>query len=155
LAETDPSSYDRIVLINFKAMKPRLVKAYMDIAERFAQVSECQRLKVGAIVVKNGSILAHGWNGTPSGYKTNACELEDGTTSPFVLHAEQNALVKMAKSTESIEGAELFCTHSPCPECSKLIAQSGVKKVFYREAYRITEGLDVLEALGVAIEQVK
>lgn len=127
----------------------------MDIAERFAQVSECQRLKVGAIVVKNGSILAHGWNGTPSGYKTNACELEDGTTSPFVLHAEQNALVKMAKSTESIEGAELFCTHSPCPECSKLIAQSGVKKVFYREAYRITEGLDVLEALGVAIEQVR
>lgn len=127
----------------------------MDIAERFAQVSECQRLKVGAIVVKNGSILAHGWNGTPSGYKTNACELEDGTTSPFVLHAEQNALVKMAKSTESIEGAELFCTHSPCPECSKLIAQSGVKKVFYKKAYRITEGLDVLEALGVAIEQVR
>lgn len=135
-------------------MKPKLLKAYMDIAERFAQVSECKRLKVGAIVVKNGSILAHGWNGTPSGYKTNTCELEDGTTSPFVLHAEQNALVKMAKSTESIEGAELFCTHSPCPECSKLIAQSGVKKVYYREAYRITTGIDVLEALGVAVEQV-
>lgn len=126
----------------------------MDIAEIFAQVSECNKLKVGAIVVKNGSILAHGWNGTPSGYKTNVCELEDGTTSPFVLHAEQNALVKMAKSTESIEGAELFCTHSPCPECSKLIAQSGVKKVYYRTAYRITEGLEVLEALGVEIQQV-
>ena len=86
-------------------MKPRLIEAYMDIAERFAQVSECQRLKVGAIIVKNGSILAHGWNGTPSGFRTNVCELEDGTTSPFVLHAEQNVLVKMAKSTESIEGA--------------------------------------------------
>lgn len=135
-------------------MKPGLVRAYMDIAERFAQVSECQRLKVGAIVVKNGSILAHGWNGTPSGFRTNVCEMEDGSTSPFVLHAEQNALVKMAKSTESIEGAELFCTHSPCPECSKLLAQSGIKKVYFRHKYRITEGLDVLTELGVAIEQV-
>ena len=135
-------------------MKPQLIEAYMDIAERFAQVSECQRLKVGAIIVKNGSILAHGWNGTPSGFRTNFCELEDGTTSPFVLHAEQNVLVKMAKSTESIEGAELFCTHSPCPECSKLLAQSGVKKVYYKYAYRITEGLDVLDQLGVSTQQV-
>lgn len=136
-------------------MKPGLVKAYMDIAERFAQVSECQRLKVGAIIVKNGSILAHGWNGTPSGFRTNTCELEDGTTSPFVLHAEQNVLVKMAKSTESIEGAELFCTHSPCQECSKLLAQSGIKKVYYKYEYRITEGLDVLKELGVLVEKVK
>jgi dCMP deaminase len=135
-------------------MKPKLIKAYMDIAERFAQVSECERLKVGAIVVKNGSILAHGWNGTPSGYKTNICELEDGTTSPFVLHAEQNALVKMAKSTESIEGAELFCTHSPCPECSKLLAQSGIKTVYFKHKYRKTEGIDVLTQLGVKVEEV-
>lgn len=135
-------------------MKPKLVKAYMDIAERFAEVSECKRLKVGAIIVKNGSILAHGWNGTPSGFRTNICELEDGSTSPFVLHAEQNVLVKIAKSTESIEGAELFCTHSPCPECSKLLAQSGVKKVYYKHKYRITEGLDVLQELGVITEQV-
>lgn len=135
-------------------MKPGLLKAYMDIAERFAQVSECNRLKVGAIIVKNGSILAHGWNGTPSGFRTNVCELEDGSTSPFVLHAEQNVLVKMAKSTESIEGAEIFCTHSPCPECSKLLAQSGIKKVYYKHKYRITEGLDVLSQLGVETEQV-
>lgn len=135
-------------------MKPTLIKAYMDIAERFAKVSECQRLKVGALVVKNGSILAHGWNGTPSGFRTNVCELEDGTTSPFVLHAEQNALVKMAKSTESIDGAEFFCTHSPCPECSKLLAQSGVKKFYYKYEYRITTGLDVLKQLGVEVEQV-
>lgn len=135
-------------------MKPVLIKAYMDIAERFAEVSECQRLKVGAIVVKNGSILAHGWNGTPSGFKTNVCELEDGSTSPFVLHAEQNILVKMAKSTESIEGAELFCTHSPCPECSKLLAQSGVKKVYFKYEYRITDGIDILKELGVEVEKV-
>lgn len=126
----------------------------MDIAERFAQVSECERLKVGAIIVKNGSILAHGWNGTPSGFRTNVCELEDGSTSPFVLHAEQNVLVKMARSTESIQGAELFCTHSPCPECSKLLAQSGVSKVYYKNKYRVTDGIRVLEELGVAVEQV-
>jgi len=136
-------------------MKPELITAYMDIAERFAQVSKCNRLKVGAIIVKNGSILAHGWNGTPSGYKTNCCEDKNGVTSPFVLHAEQNVLVKMAKSTESIEGAELFCTHSPCSECSKLLAQSGIKKVYYKYKYRITEGIDVLNALGVETEEVK
>lgn len=135
-------------------MKPELVKAYMDIAERFALVSRCKRLKVGAIIVKNGSILAHGWNGTPSGYETNCCEEEDGSTSPFVLHAEQNVLVKMAKSTESIEGAELFCTHSPCPECSKLLAQSGVKKVYYKNRYRVAEGIAVLNALGITTEEV-
>lgn len=135
-------------------MKPQLISAYMDIAERFAQVSECKRLKVGAIIVKNGSILAHGWNGTPSGFRTNVCELEDGTTSPFVLHAEQNVLVKMARSTESIQGAELFCTHSPCPECSKLLAQSGVKKVYYKNKYRVIDGIKVLEELGVPVEQV-
>lgn len=127
----------------------------MDIAERFSEVSECQRLKVGAIIVKNGSILAHGWNGTPSGFRTNVCELEDGSTSPFVLHAEQNVLVKMAKSTESIDGSELFCTHSPCPECSKLLAQSGVRKVYYKYKYRITDGLDVLNQLGVDTEHVE
>lgn len=135
-------------------MKPELINAYMDIAERFAQVSKCERLKVGAIIVKNGSILAHGWNGTPSGYKTNCCEDKNGVTSPFVLHAEQNVLVKMAKSTESIEGAELFCTHSPCSECSKLLAQSGIKKVYYKYRYRITEGIEVLNALGVETQEV-
>lgn len=135
-------------------MKPELILAYMDTAERFAQLSCCKRLKVGAIIVKNDSILAHGWNGTPSGYKTNCCEDENGRTSPFVLHAEQNVLVKMAKSTESIEGAELFCTHSPCPECAKMLAQSGIKKVYFRYAYRISDGLDTLLDLGVDTEMV-
>lgn len=130
-------------------MKPELIKAYMDTAEIFANVSKCKRLKVGAIVVKNNSILAHSWNGTPSGFRTNCCEDEKGNTSPFVLHAEQNILVKMAKSTESIEGADLFCTHSPCEECAKLLAQSGVKRVYYKIAYRIPEGLNVLASLGV------
>lgn len=135
-------------------MKPEIKEAYMKTAELFAQVSNCKKLKVGAIVVKNGSILAHGWNGTPSGFYTNCCELEDGTTNPFVLHAEQNALVKMAKSSESIDKSELFCTHSPCPDCSKMIAQSGIKKVYYRTEYRIGDGIDVLKKLGVEVEKM-
>lgn len=135
-------------------MKQELIRAYMDTAERFAQLSKSQRLKVGAILVKNDSILAHSWNGTPTGFHTNTCELEDGTTSPFVLHAEQNVLVKMAKSAESIKGGELFCTHSPCPECSKLLAQSGIRKVYYGTEYRDPSGLAVLEQLGVEVEKV-
>ena len=135
-------------------MKSKIKEAYMRTAELFSEVSECNRMKVGAIVVKNGSILAHGWNGTPSGFHTNCCEKEDGSTNHFVLHAEQNALVKMAKSSESIDGADLFCTHSPCPDCSKMIAQAGVKKVYYRHEYRITDGIDVLKQLGVEIEKM-
>lgn len=126
----------------------------MDTAERFAQVSCCSRLKVGALVVKNDSILAHGWNGTPSGFSTNSCEEADGSTSKFVLHAEENVLVKMAKSTESIEGATMFCTHSPCASCSKLIAQCKVKKLYYKYEYRITDGLDILKSLNVEVERV-
>lgn len=135
-------------------MKEELKIAYMDIAERFAKVSECKRLKVGAIIVKHGSILAHGWNGTPSGFHTNCCELEDGSTNPFVLHAEQNVLVKMAKSTESIQGADLFCTHSPCPDCAKLLAQSGIRCVYYKIDYRKSEGIKVLLDLGVKVERI-
>ena len=135
-------------------MKPEIKEAYMKTAELFAQVSNCSKVKVGAIVVKNGSILAHGWNGTPSGFHTNCCELEDGSTNPFVLHAEQNALIKMAKSSESIDKSELFCTHSPCPACSKMIAQCGIKTVYYRNEYRIGDGIDVLRKLGVNVEKM-
>jgi len=136
-------------------LTPELINAYMDVAERFAQVSKCKRLKVGAIIVKNGSILAHGWNGTPSGYKTNNCECENGSTSPFVLHAEQNVLMKMAKSTESVDGADLFCTHSPCPECAKLIAQSGIRTVYYKHKYRLSEGINALHELNVDVRHME
>jgi dCMP deaminase len=135
-------------------MKPEIKKAYMKVAETFSNVSNCKRMKVGAIVVKNESILAHGWNGTPSGFHTNCCELPDGSTNPFVLHAEQNALIKMAKSSESTVGSELFCTHSPCPDCSKMIAQAGIKKVYYKHEYRISDGINVLKELGVEVEKL-
>lgn len=131
-----------------------LKQTYMKIAYEFSHLSCCKRLKVGAIAVKNGSILAHGWNGTPSGYYTNICELSNGNTSPFVLHAEENVIAKLAKSTESIENASIFCTHSPCPSCAKLLAQMGIKKFFYAENYRRSEGLDCLKKLGVEVEKV-
>lgn len=127
----------------------------MDTAFRFAELSHSARLKVGAIIVKNGSILAHGWNGTPTGFRTNICELIDGTTSPFVLHAEENAIIKMAKSSESITGADIFCTHSPCPGCSKLLAQGGINTVYYYHTYRDDTGIEVLRELGVKVVNVK
>lgn len=134
--------------------KEELKRTYMRIAKEFAALSQCTRLKVGAIAVKNGTIMAHGWNGTPSGYRTNKCENENGETDPFVLHAEENIIAKMAKSTESISGAEIFCTHSPCPGCAKLLAQMGIKSFFYEQEYRQNIGKDCLELLGVKVEQL-
>jgi dCMP deaminase len=130
-------------------IKKDLLLTYFDVAEAFAKLSHCSRTKVGALVVKNGSILAHGWNGTPSKYPTNVCEKPDGTTDPYVLHAEQNLIVKMAKSTESMQDCAVFCTHSPCQDCAKLLAQIGIKAFYYIHDYRDTRGLDVLNMLGV------
>lgn len=130
-------------------IKKDLVQTYFDVAESFSKLSHSKRLQVGAIVVKNGSILAHGWNGTPSKYKTNDCELEDGTTDPYVLHAEENLIVKMAKSTESMVNCSVFCTHSPCKGCAKLLAQIGIKDFYYINGYRDSSGLEVLDTLGV------
>lgn len=134
--------------------KLELKRAYMRIAHEFSFLSQCARLKVGAIAVKNGTIMAHGWNGTPSGYRTNKCEDEYGITNPFVLHAEENIIAKMAKSTESISGAEIFCTHSPCPGCAKLLAQMGIKSFYYETEYRNSIGKHCLELLGVHVEQL-
>jgi dCMP deaminase len=133
--------------------KPKFVDAYMDTARRFAQLSHAERLKVGAIVVKDDRIISIGYNGMPTGWD-NCCE-ENGKTKPEVLHAEANALTKLAKSTESGDGAVLFCTHSPCIDCAKLIAQSGISHVYYAEQYRSEEGLKFLVKSGVLIHNVK
>lgn len=135
-------------------MKEDLKRTYMRVALEFARMSRCQRAKVGAVAVKNGSILAHGWNGTPSGYKTNTCELPDGKTDPFVLHAEENIIVKMAKSTESLAGASIFCTLSPCCGCAKLLAQMGIDTFYYLDDYHDDAGLRCLELLGIKIEKI-
>ena len=126
--------------------------SYLEMAEIWAQNSYCKRRKVGALLVKDRMIISDGYNGTPSGFE-NICE-EDGVTKPYVLHAEANAITKVAKSGNSSEGATLYVTASPCMECSKLIIQSGIKRVVYRDEYRITDGIDLLRRAGIEVEKV-
>ena len=118
----------------------------------WAQNSYCKRRKVGALLVKDRMIISDGYNGTPSGFE-NICE-EDGVTKPYVLHAEANAITKVAKSGNSSEGATLYVTASPCLECSKLIIQAGIKRVVYRDEYRLTDGIDLLRRAGIEVERV-
>ena len=126
--------------------------SYLEMAQIWAQNSYCKRRKVGALLVKDRMIISDGYNGTPSGFK-NICE-EDGVTKPYVLHAEANAITKVAKSGNSSEGATLYVTASPCLECSKLIIQSGIKRVVYRDEYRLTDGIDLLRRAGIEVERV-
>lgn len=126
----------------------------MDLAERISKMSYARRLQVGSIIVKKNTILSYGWNGMPTGWDNN-CEIEliDGTlqTRPEVLHSESNAISKVAQSTESSQGAALFCTHAPCIDCAKLIHQSGIKTVYFKELYRNEVGLDFLRKSGVNV----
>ena len=126
--------------------------SYLEMAAIWAQNSYCKRRKVGALLVKDRMIISDGYNGTPSGFE-NICE-EDGVTKPYVLHAEANAITKVAKSGNSSEGATLYVTASPCLECSKLIIQSGIKRVVYRDEYRLTDGIDLLRRAGIEVERV-
>ena len=126
--------------------------SYLEMAEIWAQNSYCKRRKVGALLVKDRMIISDGYNGTPSGFE-NICE-EDGVTKPYVLHAEANAITKVAKSGNSSDGATLYVTASPCLECSKLIIQSGIKRVVYRDEYRLTDGIDLLRRAGIEVERV-
>ena len=122
---------------------------YMRMAAIWAENSYCQRRKVGALIVKDKMIISDGYNGTPAGFE-NICEDEEsGLTKPYVLHAEANAITKIARSGNSSEGATLYVTTSPCIECSKLIIQAGIKRVVYSVQYRITDGLDLLKRAGV------
>lgn len=122
---------------------------YMRMADIWAENSYCQRRKVGALIVKDKMIISDGYNGTPAGFE-NVCEDdESGLTKPYVLHAEANAITKIARSGNCSDGATLYVTTSPCIECSKLIIQAGIKRVVYREKYRVTDGLDLLKRAGV------
>ena len=126
-------------------------KSYIKMARLWAENSYCERRKVGAILVKDRMIISDGYNGTPAGFE-NICEDEDGNTKPYVLHAEANAITKVAKSNNSSEGATLYITDSPCIECAKLIIQSGIKRVVYSRDYRITDGIDLLKRAGVELD---
>ena len=148
-------------------MKQKLIDAYMKTAETFAECSTARRLHVGAIVVKDDRIISIGYNGMPAGWDNN-CEDEIGKvlddndniievrlkTKPEVLHAETNAIAKLARSTESGNGATLFVTHAPCLDCAKLVYQSGINSIFYRNSYRNEDGIQFLEKAGVKVEKV-
>ena len=129
-------------------------KSYLAMAGIWANNSYCQRRKVGAIIVKDRMIISDGYNGTPCGFE-NVCDDEDGITKPYVLHAEANAITKVAKSNNSSDGATLYVTAAPCVECAKLIIQSGIRRVVYRDSYRITDGLDLMERAGIEILQIE
>ena len=146
-------------------MKPKLKKAYMDTAKIFAELSHARRLHVGAIVVKDNRIISIGYNGMPAGWDNN-CEYEiyedNGEdepevilrTRPEVLHAESNAITKLARSNDSGLDGDLFVTHSPCVECAKLIYQSGIRRVFYGTSYRDNNGIDFLAKSGIHVEKM-
>jgi dCMP deaminase len=125
-------------------------RAYLRIAREWSQLSHCNRKKVGAIIVKDRMIISDGYNGTPSGFE-NCCEDEGGDTKWYVLHAEANAILKVAGSTQSCEGATLYITLSPCKDCSKLIYQAGINRVVYQNAYKDSSGLDFLIKAGVEV----
>ena len=131
-------------------MKQKFIDAYMDVAQRFAQLSSAKRLNVGAIVVKDDRIISIGYNGMPTGWD-NKCEDEHFKSKPEVLHAESNAIAKLAKSSESGLGASIFITHSPCIECAKLIYQSGISTVYYKNVYRSSAGIEFLKKSKVKV----
>jgi dCMP deaminase len=149
-------------------MKSKMLTLYIGLCDRIAQISSAKRLQVGCLIVKNDNILAFGWNGTPHGWD-NACEhdlpeeIDADTrtvtpaqliTKPEVLHAETNAIAKVAQGSESSTGAILFCTHAPCLDCAKLIHQSGITAVYYRDKYKSQAGLHFLEKCGIIVSQI-
>lgn len=131
-----------------------LDQRYLKMAEIWAQNSYCKRRKVGALLVKDKMIISDGYNGTPSGFE-NECEDEDNKTKTYVLHAEANAITKVAKSGNSSLGATLYVTSSPCIECSKLIIQAGIKRVVFTENYRLEDGINLLKRANIDVEQVE
>ena len=141
---------DKMTKEQFK--KQRYDSAYIKMAAEWSKLSHCVRKQVGAIIVKDGMIIADGYNGTPSGFD-NCCENDAGETHWYVLHAEANAILKLAKSNNSAEGATLYITLSPCRDCSKLIHQAGIVRVVYRDEYKDTSGIDFLKSANVEVEK--
>ncbi|MBR6639277.1 MAG: dCMP deaminase family protein [Muribaculaceae bacterium] len=131
-----------------------LDKRYLRMARIWAENSYCQRRQVGAIIVKDKMIISDGYNGTPVGFE-NICEDNNGLTKPYVLHAEANAITKVARSNNSSDGATLYVTASPCLECAKLIIQSGIRRVVFNELYRITDGIDLLTRAGIECKHIE
>lgn len=139
--------------MDLSAKQDLLDRRYLRMARIWAENSYCQRRKVGALMVKDRTIISDGFNGTPAGFE-NVCEDENGVTKSYVLHAEANAITKVARSNNSSEGATLYVTASPCLDCAKLIIQAGIKRVVFDETYRITEGIDLLRRAHVEVSHL-
>lgn len=131
-----------------------LDKRYLRMARIWAENSYCQRRQVGALIVKDKMIISDGFNGTPAGFE-NVCEDENGVTKPYVLHAEANAITKIARSGNNSDGATLYVTDSPCIECAKLIIQAGIRRVIYGRQYRLTDGEDLLRRAGIEVSYLE
>lgn len=129
-------------------------RSYLEMARIWASNSYCKRRQVGALLVKDKMIISDGYNGTPSGFE-NVCEDENDRTKPYVLHAEANAITKVAKSGNSSDGATLYVTAAPCIECAKLIIQSGIRRVVYTDEYRLEDGINLLKRAGIDVEKVE
>jgi len=136
--------------MNDQLKQEKLDLRYLRMAQIWAENSYCQRRQVGALVVKNKMIISDGYNGTPSGFE-NVCEDEQGVTKPYVLHAEANAITKLARSNNNSDGATIYITASPCIECAKLIIQAGIKRVVYAEKYRLDDGIRLLERANIEV----
>lgn len=136
-----------------KSKQLKYDKAYLRMAQEWGKLSFCERKQVGAIIVKDRMIISDGYNGTPTGFE-NTCEDEEGTTKWYVLHAEANAILKVARSTQSCAGATLYITLSPCRDCSKLIHQSGITRVVFKDAYKDDSGIQFLLKAGVQVDQI-
>ncbi len=139
--------------MEYKDKQQLLDQRYLQMADTWSQNSYCKRRQVGALLVKDQMIISDGYNGTPSGFE-NVCEDESGNTKSYVLHAEANAITKVAKSGNSSDGATLYVTSSPCLECSKLIIQAGIKRVVFTESYRLEDGINLLKRANIEIKQV-
>ena len=133
-----------------KDKQEALDRRYIRMASIWSEISYCQRRQVGALIVKDKMIISDGYNGTPSGFE-NVCEDENNVTKPYVLHAEANAITKIARSNNSSNGATMYVTASPCIECSKLIIQAGIKRVVYSEKYRLEDGIELLKRAGIEV----
>lgn len=131
-----------------------LDRRYLRMARIWAENSYCTRRQVGALIVKDNMIISDGYNGTPSGF-ANVCEGEDGLTLPYVLHAEANAITKIARSSNNSDGATLYVTDAPCIECSKLIIQAGIVRVVYERSYRLTDGVELLRTAGIEVVHIE
>ena len=136
--------------MNDQLKQEKLDLRYLRMAQIWAENSYCQRRQVGALVVKDKMIISDGYNGTPSGFE-NVCEDEQGVTKPYVLHAEANAITKLARSNNNSDGATIYITASPCIECAKLIIQAGIKRVVYAEKYRLDDGIRLLERADIEV----